>query len=246
MWSRAVASANLPEGMGYRDEKASLRARVAELETQLAAKDETIARLQGRLQADAPADSSHSRVLDASEALVLERTLDHEVSTEGLEAIATVLRERLRLPVSQVGRTVRGELGTILFELSTEPERTELRLQATYQDRRHGLFVAGPIAGLFSCGVALGLLGPFGLGTAAMAAALTLAGVAAPLGLLRLVRHTVRKEQANVMGTFEAVAALAAAHRKEPVRARVATEETEEGEVVLAVESEAEEAGPSA
>jgi hypothetical protein len=225
--------------MGYRDEKASLRARVAELESELAEKDEAIARLQGRLGTTQSAESSHGRVLDAPEALVLERTLDHGVSTEGLEAIATVLRERLQLPVSQVGRTLRGQQGTVLFELTTGPERTELRLQATYHDRRHGVLVVGPIAGLFSCGVALGILGPFGLGTAAMAAALTLAGVAAPLGLVRLVRRTVRKEQANVAGTFEAVAALAAAHREEPVRARVSVEAEAMAEAMAEVVEEA-------
>jgi len=217
--------------MGYRDEKASLRARVAELEAELAAKDETIGRLQGQLGTPRHVDPSYGRVLDAPEALVLERTLDHEVSTEGLEAIAAVLRERLRLPVSQVGRTVRGELGTIAFELETCDGRTELRLQATYQDRRQGIFVAGPIVGLFLAGAAVGVLGPLTLAPAAMTAVATLVGATGVLGLGALVRRTVRKEQANVIGSFEAVGALAAAHPEDgdgAIRARVATEASAE------------------
>ncbi len=229
--------------MGYRDEKASLRARVTELEAKLAEKDETIARLQGRLREDATADTAHSRVLDAPMTFTLERTLDHEVTTEGLEAIAQVLRERLRLPVSQVGRTVRGELGTVQFELTMADGQTDLRIEATYHDRRNGFFVAGPMAGLMACLFAGGALASAGVAPLVMAGGLALVGGLSPLGLLKLVRGVVEKEQTNIAGTFAAVLALAEAHAEAPeeaIRARVATDGQE---VPAPVEVAAEEPG---
>jgi len=227
--------------MGYRDEKASLRARVAELEGELAEKEDVIARLKGGTEGERP-EASKSKVLDAPLVVVQERILEHLVESEGLEAIADVLRNRLRLEVTQVGRTLRGKQGTIDFELAMVDGQTRVRIESTYTDRRNGFFVAGPMGGMMASFFAGGILASLGAAPVVMAAGLALVAGTASLGLLRLIRGVVRGEQANVAGTFEAVLALAEEHApKEPaVKARV--EATEDVEQPLQVAEEAEEA----
>lgn len=223
--------------MGYRDEKASLRARVAELEGELAQKDDEIARLKGDVEPSAP-DATHSKVLRAPLAVVHERTLDHLIDEEGLEAIADVLRKRLRLEVTQVGRTLRAKQGTIDFELAMVDGQTRIRLEATYTDRRNGMFVGAPMGGMMATLFAGGILASLGAAPVVMATGLVLVAGLGVAGLVGLVRSVVQKEQANVTGTFEAVLALAKEHAPEPaVKARVETREEAEALEVEATEA---------
>ncbi len=227
--------------MGYRDEKASLRARVAELEGELATKDEEIARLKGSVEDGAP-DGSESKVLQAPLSVVHERTLGHVVGSEGLEAIADVLRQRLRLEVTQVGRTLRGKQGTLSFELAMVDGQTRIRLEATYTDRRNGVFVGAPMGGTMATFFAGGILASLGAAPVVMATGLALVAGVSVAGLVRLIRGVVQKEQANVAGTFEAVLALAAEHAPEApaVKARVETSEDAELEVEATEDAERE------
>lgn len=231
--------------MGYRDEKASLRARVAELETDLAHKDELIARLEGgRADPERP-DVARSTLLDAPLAVRLEQTLDHTIDVDGLEAIAAVLRERLGLAVSQVGRTVRGKLGTLEVDLTMAGGQTHIRLEGTYHDRRNSLFIVVPSAGLLASILAASLLALLGVASAPMLRGVALiGGVLAPLGLLKFVRRVMKREQANLAGTFEAVLALAdkhAAQTRAGIRARVAAEDARESEAEIEAEGAASE-----
>ena len=215
--------------MGYRDEKASLRARVTELESEVAAKDAEIARLKGAA-GTSDLDVSRSKVLAAPLAVVHERTLDHGVEDVGLEAIADVLRERLRLEVTQVGRTLRAKQGTIDFELAMADDQTRIRLEATYTDRRNGVFVAAPMGALMATFFAGGILASLGAAPVVMAAGLALVAGVVPVGLVGLLRGVVSKEQSNVAGTFEAVLALAAEHapKEAAIKARVETSPAEQ------------------
>jgi len=197
---------------------------VTELEGEVAARDAEIARLKGAARTSEP-DASRSKVLAAPLAVVHERTLDHEIDDVGLEAIADVLRERLRLEVTQVGRTLRAKQGTIDFELAMADGQTRIRLEATYTDRRNGVFVAAPMGALMATFFAGGILASLGAAPFVMAAGLALVAGVVPVGLAGLLRRVVSREQANVAGTFEAVLALAAEHapKEAAIEARVET-----------------------
>jgi hypothetical protein len=112
--------------VSYRDEKESLRARVAELEKELSERDVTIARLTGGAMATAPGDLvRRSRLMDRAAFVLLDRELDHEIDDAGFEAIAAFLRRRGAI-VSQVGRSLHAHG----FSLQCAGGRTRIRVSA--------------------------------------------------------------------------------------------------------------------
>src|SRR5947207_3024047 len=91
--------------MTYRDDREALQARVETLEQELAGAQATIARLEGRGAADVGSESA-STFLGTPMGLRLERELPFEVTNQGFEAIAELLRSRRPQfgQGSQVGR----------------------------------------------------------------------------------------------------------------------------------------------
>ena len=94
--------------------------------------------------------------------------------------------------------------------------RTHVRLEATYTDRRNGVFVGLPTGSGMASLFAAGIMASAGAAPIVMAAGCVLVAGLAGVGLLRLIRGVVRDEQANVAGTFEAVLSLAAEHAPKP------------------------------
>ncbi len=91
--------------MTYRDEKEGLRVRVAELQRELDEAKSTVAKLRG----DGATSSSgprgrYSGLLGLDTQFVLDRTLPFEMSTEGYEAVAALMKSRFGVAASQVGR----------------------------------------------------------------------------------------------------------------------------------------------
>jgi hypothetical protein len=140
--------------MTYRDEKEGLRARVADLETQLAEERAKVARLMGAsVRPGASGDTvEHGRLLDAPSRVTLDRTLDLEIGDDGMEKIAAVLRPRLGV-VSQVGRT----LSARGFSLTSARGETRVRIDADLRSLAAGAVSCSVLAGGFLALVAFAL-----------------------------------------------------------------------------------------
>lgn len=211
--------------MTYRDESDALRARVDQLEEQLGQASGKIARLEGSApHSEASTALSESRLLGAPSAVVLEHTLPFEIDDDGYEAIASVVRTRLKLQVSQVGHAL-----TTLndrFSLRRENGTTHVVLRGDWAPLKYSIFALPILAGFLGGLPAAGVLADFanhGAPTALLHLLWvlpTLLGSSAYLGRRR-IKRTAEEHLRTHRGVFEAVLALAEKHAVRAPAARV-------------------------
>lgn len=216
--------------MTYRDENDALRAKVAELEGELDASRAKVAELSGM----APrAGGTDGETLGAATSLGVPRsiqqqvTLDFVVDPAGYEAIAAILRERLRVPSSQVGQTL--STANDSFRLEVRDGQTVVTLRQDFTDGVRGAWVLTLLPAAFIGIVTSALIHDIGhVGDAAAFANMLWAVPAAGLGLSALVRpytrRRVEEELQKQRGTFAAVLEAARAHRVAPPKVRIETE----------------------
>ena len=231
--------------MGYRDEREALEAKVQELEEDLGEARQTIARLQGEGPAPVGADAP-SAFLGAPPLLHLERELPFEVSDEGYEAIADILRARLSTPavgtVGQVGRTLTFQRPGLTVRIAREPEgKTRITLDDNHQGFGVLLGVGTMGATFFGLVPVIALLKALAFTPAALIVALPLLILTCYAPLRALVSRLVMRERAKRAAVIEVIAETAARHVR-PTRARIAVPAAEAGEEAGASEHEAEEA----
>ena len=232
--------------MTYRDDNDALRARVEKLETDLAESRSTVERLRGEA---APASSlvSNSRWLGVPARFERDELLPFEISDQGYERIAAILRARLNVQVSQVGRSLHAPPA---FSLDREGAGTRIRMKGDWS----GLAIGVPV------GAFLGLLLPgmpaiaffanaaqHGLRIVALQAIWAIPSIAA--GASWLMRKAAARQAtrgvAGMTGTFEAVLEAARAHAVGAPATRVdiadhADDEAEGAEAVSAAARRAE------
>jgi hypothetical protein len=217
--------------MTYRNEGEALRARVEQLEESLADAEARIAKLSGETTSDEVArEISESRILRAPAKVTLTRTLPYEIDVEGYEAIAALVRERLKVEVSQVGRSLTTPRD--VFSLRTEGGRTTLRLHGDWSQLGGAVVSVGGLTSFLGGLPIVGVLHDVGMHHPAVsmlhAAWIVPALVTSAIwGTQRRLARTAREKLALHQGTFEAVLALAEKHaiRKPAPRARVAVDD---------------------
>lgn len=229
-------------GVSYRDESEALRAKVQDLEGRLDDAEETIARLRGETAAAPAGEGEHSRLIGAQKRVVLERELPFEVSAEGYEAVAAVLRSRLAVTASQVGR--RMTAGP--FTMSYEGGVTRLRVVLDRQHRAAGLLAGASLLGGFGTLVSLGVIHDVLHGSPAHGLwILPIAVAACALPLRGLIRRSLFSEETRWRGAFEAMIDAATAHAVRAPSAQVRVEAVEDEPVEHEVEREVDRAGAS-
>ncbi len=211
----------------YRDENDALRAKVAELEGELEASRAKVAELSGT---GPRAGGTDGETVEAATSLGVpssirqQVTLDFVIAPAGYEAIATLLRDRLRVPSSQVGQTL--ATANDSFRLEVRDGRTVVTLRQDFSDGVRGAWVLTLLPAAFIGIVTSALIHDIGhVGDAAAFANMLWAVPAAGLGLSALVRPYVRRrveeELQKQRGTFAAVLEAARAHRVAPPKVRV-------------------------
>jgi hypothetical protein len=219
----------------YRNEGEALRARVDQLEDELAAAQDRIAKLSGEKTTETVArELRTSALLGASSGATLSKTLPYELDTEGYEAIAALVRERLKVEVSQVGHALTTPRD--VFSLKREDGQTTIRLHGDGSGLAGSVVAAGAMTALFAGLPIVGVLHDVGMHAhdpvSSMLHAVwivpTLVTGATWLARKRMQR-TADRTLATHQGAFEAVLALAEKHaiRRDAPRARVAVEEEE-------------------
>lgn len=231
---RARAAPNRLGAVTYRDENDALRAKVAELEGELDASRAKVAELSGTSARRAPEDGEAlgpPTRLGPPRWIRLTGTFDHVIDSAGYEAIATLLRERLGLEVSQVGQRLVSKGGE--FSLEVREGRTVVSLRRDWPDPTLGLLAAGIAPALFGGLLTAAFAHDLFHVTEAMSAAQMLwaaplfAGATTAL-LWRPSRRRVESELAALRGTFRAVVGLAEQHGAVPTaKARVELDERE-------------------
>lgn len=211
--------------MTYRDESDALRARVDQLESQLAQASDKIAQLEGSApDSEASTVLTESRLLGTPSAVVLEHTLPFEIDDDGYEAIASVVRTRLKLQVSQVGHAL-----TTLndrFSLRRENGTTSVVLRGDWGPLKSSIFalpiLAGFLGGLPAVGV-LADLSTHGTPTALLHLLWLLPSILGGSAYLgrRRIKRTAEEHLRTHRGVFEAVLALAEKHAVRAPAARV-------------------------
>ena len=223
--------------MGYRDETETLRRRVAELEGELGDARETIGRLTGLERApETGSTEKKSAILGAPKYVKLERELDLEVTEEGLEAIADLLRRRPDggTAVSQVGRT----LTAAGFSLSQRDGMTQISMTGDYQTVPFASVIGSVIGGGFAGLVTFGIWHDF-IARIAEANVLWIAPIFMVMFFMFFraqLARSVKRRATELQATFEAAVELCKRHRvREAPRVRVeeaaGDEEVEEVEV---------------
>ena len=142
--------------MAFRDEQEALRQRVNDLEERLDDAQGEIARLKGEsTAAELEPGVGHSALLDRPLGHRLERSFQGELSTEAYERIAEILRRRLGLKPTQVGRRLEAGPFEIAYEdgVTRVEVRTSFRGTVTALVARTGL--VGALGTLMSTGVLL-------------------------------------------------------------------------------------------
>jgi hypothetical protein len=221
----------------YRNDGEALRARVGQLEDELARAEDTIAKLRGeKVSASVTREVHESRLLGRPSGTTLAQTLPYELDTEGYEAIASLVRERLKVEVSQVGHSLTTPRD--VFSLRRENGMTTIRLHGDWSGLAGSVVAAGALTTIFAGGPILGVLHDVGMHTGSplfsMWHALWLAPSLAT-GAVWLTRKRIQKAAdaslALHQGTFEAVLALAEKHairKPAPMRVAVSEESAEE------------------
>lgn len=223
--------------MTYRDEKGALQAKVGELESEIEAAHRKIAELSGT--APAPKTASGETLgplsgLGAPTSLRIEKVIDGALTTQGYEAIAAVIRERLGLETTQVGTRMetlhrpRTPAGRV--EISVKDGKTYIVIERDWSDRAGGTWVLAGVVAMFG-GVITGALmhDMFHLTDAMSFVHMTwgapLFGALAAALVRPRARRLIEAELATRRGAFLAIVELAEQHRASPVRARVALED---------------------
>jgi hypothetical protein len=203
----------------YRDDSESLRARVEDLERQLADAHAKIVRLEG----GAVTQSVEARpgwFLGVSTTMALERELPFEVTDEGYEAIAELLKQRLPVslqPMSQVGRTLTFRAGNLELKLSrVGAGRTRLELHADH--RHHNVLLGAALAFAALLGVVpvAETVNAAALGGKALLIGFITVLVASWWLLRRLIGRGLVRQRSRLAAVFESVAELAAKHAELP------------------------------
>ncbi len=212
---------------GYRDETETLRARVEELEGKLSGAQAEIAKLRGE---EAPVTPAASRDPLVGEVLhhVDERQLDFQVSERGYEAIASLVRERLRGQVAQVGRSLTGPG----FSLTAGEGWTRVRLETDERSLRAAVLSGPVMTGLFAGLPTLGLLLDLGQHAAISpwhaAWAIPAILIGGGVGMRAVAARRARARKTAHDALLAAIVSLAEEHRivdEKVVRVRVAVEE---------------------
>jgi len=141
--------------VGYRDETETLRARVADLEGELEDARDTIGRLTGLQSApETQASVEHGRIVGGPTYVRYERELDLELTDEGLEAIAAVIRARFPgAAVSQVGRS----LSAPGFSLTQKDGMTQISMAGDFRGATAGVLSMAGLGGAFGAMASLAI-----------------------------------------------------------------------------------------
>lgn len=210
--------------MTYRDDEDAQRARIEELERKLASASSEIAVLKGETHTASPgAKLRHSRVSNGPIFFEREIALPYAISELGYEAIASVLRTRLRLDAAQVGRTL---VVPGVFALERAGEGTRVRLTGDWYATPVGVMAIAGMTGVGGGVVTaaaladivthgLGVLHSYPVDVGLVALALgTLISVT--VGTTWATRRSISKSSAQQLadyeGTFAAIVALAEEH----------------------------------
>jgi hypothetical protein len=212
----------------YRNESDGLRARVAQLEEELAEARGTIARLTGAAADVTARQGSDRGILGAPLHQEIRRELPFEVTDAGYEAIAAMLQTHLGSPadarfgrIGQVGGTLRYQSGVVEIALSRGVGMSSLRLSANHKHRSLALGVCSAIGAFFGivpAGMAARALGMDKANLIWMLPTLLVLSWAA---LRPIFRKSALSNQRDLHGVFESIAELASQHQVKK-RARVA------------------------
>lgn len=226
--------------MTYRGEEDAQRARVAELEKELDAAKRKIAVLEGAGDEASPGTViARSRISGGPTRYEREMLLPYAIDEEGYEAIAKVLRTRLRLNAAQVGRTL-----TVpsVFTLEREGGGTRIRLVGDWRSMPAGVVAATLLTGGFGTMMSAGAMADIlshGLGwhhslavDSAFTAAVVTVATTLTVGAAWLTRRSTSRNGAQLLadfdGTFAAILELAEQHAvRELPKTRVAESENE-------------------
>lgn len=208
--------------MSYRDEREALRLRMEQLEGELSARDQTIARLQGK-RAEKLADGERDWVTGYSRHTHIERKLESELNDDAYEAIAEMLQTRLpNGRASQVGQTLIYRWGAYELRLSRPDAGGVLvRVNGNHPGR---LPLALGSAGLsaITAPVLSALALTVGASSIAVGLTVVMAIAGTFMGLRALTAGGIVKQRGQIHGIIEAIADLAAEHAA-PERARILT-----------------------
>jgi hypothetical protein len=202
--------------MGYRDEQEGLRARVADLQEDLARAQQTIERLTGE---GAPRGEGQvveqSRLLGTPRRVILERELAFEVGDDGFEAIAALLRPRLGA-VQQVGRT----LHATGFSLQIVDGATRIRMTSDHRALPLAAVSCSVLAGGFAALALFAILHDLVSRSLAQANVLWMVPLCVLL-VFPLARAASRRQalalEKQLCATFEAAVEVARRHAKQRV-----------------------------
>lgn len=220
---------------GYRDEKETLRARVGELEGELAEAQDKIARLTGASEDRSLGEMlERSRITGGPRRYAREVELPFVVSDEGYEAIARLVRERLGVQPLQVGRSL---TAPGVLEVRREGERTIARITGAWNEAGLAVASGSILATLFGALPAVGILVDAAHVSPMHAAwMIPLAIVGGGAAMRQVVKRRTERELERLRGTFESVLELAHAHAIEhapSVRARVEVDAAATEEVTV-------------
>lgn len=227
--------------MSYRGDQEALQQRVEALESELATAKEKIAELSGAeptIAAGSGETLGARSSIGAPTSVRIEKVIAGELSSRGFEAVAALLRERLKLEAAQVGarmETLARRAPGARVEVAVRDGKTHLLLEQSFAGRATGAWI---FAGLFAlmAGVIAGAFGHdlFHLSDAmsfvqALWAA-PLVGTLAALLLRPHVRKNVETELANDRGAFAAIAQVVEEDCARGARVRVQSVETDDAE----------------
>ena len=116
---------------------------MSELESELGEAKQTVARLKGEHSEALPSES-RSWILNAPERMNLSRELPYEVTDEGFEAIAELLRKRVtpNARLAQVGRVLTYQVQGLALRVERLEGKTRVTASRDYRSSK-ALVVAG-------------------------------------------------------------------------------------------------------